>query len=59
VTPVMQARIGLAIIGIVVWGYGVLKDEPRVRLAGIIVLAVSLVLRFLPRRPRPGSDEAA
>ena len=48
----LQIRLALAIIGIVVWGYGLLREEATVRLVGIVVLALSLVLRFIPRRFR-------
>lgn len=50
----LQIRLALAVIGIVVWGYGLLREEPRVRLVGIVVLALSLVLRFTPKRFREG-----
>jgi len=60
VSRLLQIRLALAIIGVVVWGYGLLRDEGTVRLAGIVVLAFSLVLRFAPRRFREegaGSSE--
>ena len=46
----MQVRLVAAMIGIVVWGYGLARDESTVRLVGIVVLAISLALRFVPRR---------
>lgn len=49
---VMQARVALAIIGLLVWGYGAATDAANLRLVGIILLAISLVLRFADRRPR-------
>lgn len=45
-----QVRLTLAIIGIVVWGYGLQVDDAQLRLVGIALLAVSLILRFAPRR---------
>ena len=53
----MQARIALAIIGLLVWGYGAATDAANYRLVGIILLALSLILRFVGRHPRP-SDPA-
>jgi hypothetical protein len=44
------ARTLLAAMGVVVWGYGYRVDDPNVRLAGIALLAISLLLRFLPAR---------
>lgn len=46
----LLVRLAIAIIGIVTWGYGVAADLPRVRLAGIILMAASLILRFLPKK---------
>jgi hypothetical protein len=57
-TPLLRVRLALAIIGIIVWGYGILNDQATVRLVGIIVLALSLVLRFTPRRFQRGEDTA-
>ena len=45
-----QAKIALALAGIVVWGYGYSADMPWVRWAGIGLLAAAFVLRFLFRR---------
>lgn len=45
-----NARIALAFIGIVVWGYGQRTDRAETRLAGIGVLVVVLLLRFFPKR---------
>ena len=54
----LQVRLVLATIGIVAWGYGLLNDEAQVRLVGIAVLALSLVLRFIPKRFRAEKDNA-
>lgn len=56
--PFLRVRLALAIIGLIVWGYGLLEDEATVRLVGIVVLALSLVLRFIPRRFQRGEDKA-
>jgi hypothetical protein len=44
------ARTVLALIGVAVWGYGYRYDDPNVRLAAMGILAVALLLRFVPRR---------
>ena len=49
-TLLMQLRVALAVIGVIVWGYGVAQDESRVRLVGIVVLLFALLLRFTPKR---------
>jgi hypothetical protein len=43
-------RIILGAIGVAVWGYGYRVDDAKVRLIGITILAVTLVLRFVPKR---------
>jgi hypothetical protein len=37
------------LIGVIVWGYGQRADLPRVRLAGMGILAAALLLRFVPK----------
>ena len=46
------ARLALAGIGLLVWGYGVQQDVREARLAGIAVLAIAVLLRFFGPRPR-------
>jgi membrane protein implicated in regulation of membrane protease activity len=57
-TRLMQVRVVAAVIGVVVWGYGVATENSIVRLVGIGLLVVALVLRFARRRsdPTPESD---
>ena len=59
-TRAMQARIAFAVLGIVIWGYAVASDDENLRLAGIALLALSLILRFLPggSRRRQKDDSA-
>lgn len=58
-TRIMQARLAIAFMGIVVWAYAIKVDDPRLRLTGIIFLAVSLALRFVGRRRPPGPGSPA
>jgi hypothetical protein len=58
-TRLMQVRLALAAIGIVIWGYGYSVDNPTLRLVGMAVLALSLVLRFAPKKRPPDPDGAA
>ena len=48
----LRARIVLTLVGVAVWGYGQRMDLSGVRVAGIGILAISLALRFAPRRWR-------
>ena len=57
VKGLLLARIMLAALGVVVWGYGLRVDDSRIRLVGIVGLAISLVLRFVPRRWLVTKDE--
>ena len=53
----LLARTLLAAIGVVVWGYGYRVDDPQIRLAAIGILAVALLLRFVPKRWMGLEDE--
>ena len=44
----MQVRVVFAVIGIAIWGYAVASDRETLRLVGIALLALSLILRFMP-----------
>ena len=44
----LTARLVLTAIGVAVWWAG--KDDDRLRLAGMAIIAVALLLRFLPKR---------
>jgi hypothetical protein len=46
----LTARLILTAIGVAVWAYGQRFDLPRTRVAGMGILAVSLLLRFVPTR---------
>jgi hypothetical protein len=55
----LVGRTVLGAIGVAVWGYGYRYDQPRTRLAAIAILAVALLMRFVPARwfgdePPPG-----
>lgn len=58
VKRLLLARIVLVGIGVAVWGYGFRIDDSRIRLAGILALAVSLLLRLVPRRWLEKRDES-
>ncbi len=53
----LLARTLLAAAGVVVWGYGYRVDDPQTRLAAIGILAVALLLRFVPKRWVGREDE--
>ncbi|MDB4914398.1 MAG: hypothetical protein JWM95_2042 [Gemmatimonadetes bacterium] len=46
----LVARLVLTATGILVWGYGQRTDLPQLRIAGIAILAVSLIMRFFVRK---------
>ena len=54
---VLVTRVVIAALGVIVWGYGYRIDDSRIRLVGIVALAVSLLLRFVPRRWLESGDE--
>ncbi len=47
---VLIARLVLTGIGVAVWGYGNATGQPQIMYAGMGILAVALLLRFVPRR---------
>ena len=50
---ILVARIALTLCGVAVWGYGQRTNNSQMRIAGIGILAVSLLLRFFIRKPEP------
>jgi hypothetical protein len=44
------ARLALSLIGVGVWGYGNATEQSRFMVAGMAILAVALLLRFVPKR---------
>lgn len=49
-TRLLIARVVLTAIGILVWGYGNATNQPRVMYAGMGLLAIALLMRFVPKR---------
>ena len=49
-TRSLAARLVLSGIAVVVWGYGYRSDAERMRLVAIALLALALLLRFVPGR---------
>ena len=49
-TRLLIARVLLTGIGIAVWGYGNATDQPRVMYAGMGLLLIALLMRFVPKR---------
>jgi hypothetical protein len=48
-----QLKLGLAVAGLMLWGYGVRADVNSLRWTGIAFLAAAAVLRFIgPRSSR-------
>ena len=47
---ILIARISLTIIGVAIWGYGNATEQTPYVYAGMSVVAISLLLRFAPRR---------
>lgn len=53
---ISQLRLGLGLIGLILWGYGVRAENSMLRITGIAFLAVTLALRFWRRKVPPPSD---
>lgn len=52
-TKLTWIRFVVAMVGIVLWGYGYRMDDPTIRWLGIAILAVAVLLRFWARRNQP------
>jgi hypothetical protein len=50
VRRLVLARLALTGIGVVVWGYGNSTEQPRFMYAGMAILGIALLLRFVPKR---------
>lgn len=46
----LLARITLTVIGVAIWGYGNATDERAYMYAGMAVVAVSVLMRLMPKR---------
>ena len=46
-----RAKLALALIGLVLFGYGARVDDTRLRWFGIGFLAAAVLLRFWPKGP--------
>ena len=47
-----QIKLGVALLGVLIWGIGQRVDSAAIRWVGIAFLATAVVLRFLPKRLR-------
>lgn len=55
----LRIRLAVALVGAAVWFTSVRFDHERGRLVGIVILAVALLLRFVPRQYHGPDDEPA
>jgi hypothetical protein len=54
-TQLLYARLAIAVAGVLVWAYAVRYDDARLRVVGMVLLGVSLMMRFL-RRPQSNQE---
>ena len=54
----LQIRLVVAFIGAAAWFVGVRNDHSVSRVVGMVLMAVALLLRFLPKRFL-GADDAS
>ena len=50
----VRMKLALFLIGLILWTWGYRSDDSYFRIAGIVVLLVAFLLRFVGRRPRSG-----
>jgi hypothetical protein len=56
VTALTKLKLGLTIIGLILFFYGVRVDDERVRMIAIGFVAVASALRFVGRKRRDAGD---
>jgi hypothetical protein len=56
VNRLTQLKIALAVVGLAVWGVGARLDDAWIRVAGMVIVALAVVLRFLPARLKARID---
>jgi hypothetical protein len=49
--PMVRLKLALFVIGLILWTWGYRTDDSYFRMAGIVVLLIAFLLRFLRRRP--------
>ncbi len=55
-SPMVRWKLALFVIGLILWVWGYRTDDSYFRIAGIVVLLIAFLLRFV--RPRAPSAEA-
>ena len=55
----LRIRLGVALVGAAVWFTAARLDDERGRLVGMVILAVALLLRFVPKRFHGPEDETS
>ncbi len=53
----LRIRLGVALVGAAVWFTSVRLEDERGRLVGMVIMAVALLLRFVPKRFHGPEDE--
>jgi hypothetical protein len=53
----VRIKLALVVIGLILWFWGYRTDDSYFRIAGIIVLLVAFLLRFVRRRHRRAEPE--
>ncbi len=55
-SPMVRWKLALFVIGLILWVWGYRTDDSYFRIAGIVVLLIAFLLRFV--RPRAPSAQA-
>lgn len=50
-SPLVRWKLALFVMGLILWTWGYRTDDSYFRIAGIVVLALAFLLRFVRRRP--------
>ena len=58
-SPLTVAKLALAVVGMLLFAYGIRTDSQSVRWVGIALVAAAAVLRFVKARPGSGGTTGA
>ena len=55
-STLVAVKLGLVIVGLIIWAWGYRTDDSFLRISGIVVLTIAFILRFVGRRARTVED---
>ena len=51
-STLVTLKLGLVVVGLIIWAWGYRTDDSFLRISGIVVLTIAFLLRYVGRRAR-------